>query len=575
MTATSFDQFVTAQGTASDDILVVDDNAANLIAMEAALGQVGGRIVPAHSGEEALRILLERDFALILLDVQMPTLGGFETARLIRERQRSRHTPIIFVTAYGREEDVRAAYELGAVDFLFKPVIAEILRSKVSVFVELQRRSAQLASQSEQLRAHERREHERTLEEERRRWNEEAMRRQMAEMAEADRRKDEFLAVLGHELRNPLSAIVVGCELLLRKMKGTPGIDEAILRTRDRIDRQAQHLRRLVDDLLDLSRINSGKVELRKVETSIQHIIDQAVQTSVPQVEEHKHTLTVDVPAETLSLFADPDRLIQVVGNLLNNAIRYTPDGGHIQISCVAQPAAGNLQIRVSDDGRGISAELLPRVFDIFVQEHGNGASSGLGLGLTIVKRLVSLHNGSVTAASDGVGRGSTFTLTLPLGKDAMTDKAAAVAAPGGGVGVDGRAGGRLVVLVEDNMDIREPMQELLRDLGHRVEAASDGGSGVELIVSLKPDVAIVDVGLPVMNGYQVAERVRARLGSERPRLVAMTGFGQDSDRSRARQAGFDAHLVKPADIEAIGRVLSDEPGGAEGAVDAEDARES
>lgn len=541
----------------SADILVVDDNPANLVAMEAALGTLGVRVVRAQSGEEALRVLLEHDFALILLDVQMPSLGGFETARLIRERKRSRHTPIIFVTAYGREEqDVLAAYKLGAVDFLFKPVIAEILQSKAAVFVELQRRTAQLTRQSEQLRAHERREHDRTLEEERRRWIEETLRRQVEEMAENDRRKDEFLAVLGHELRNPLSAIVVGCELLMRKLTALPDVDEAILRTRDRIDRQAHYLRRLVDDLLDLARINSGKIELKKSKVSIQHVIEQAVVTSLPGIEEHHHTLKVEVPPKPVSLWADPVRLIQVVANLLNNAARYTQDGGSILVKCLVDPAPASrlVTIQITDNGRGIDSKLLPRVFDIFVQENSNSPGHGLGLGLTIVKRLVAMHQGTVTAASDGAGKGSTFTISLPF------EPLAAVppTPPFGLPTLSGPASRALrIVLVEDNEDIRDSMQELLTSLGHQVEAAGDGGSGAELILKVQPDVAIVDVGLPVLDGYQVAQRVRETLGKDRVRLVAMTGYGQESDRLRSRDAGFDAHLVKPADLDALVRILA------------------
>lgn len=538
------------EGLVAVDILVVDDNSANLLAMEAMLSSLGVRTVRAQSGEEALHVLLDRDFALILLDVQMPTLDGFETARMIRERRRSRHTPIIFVTAHGRDEqDVLAAYELGAVDFLFKPVREEVLRSKVSVFVELQRRTAQLTRQAEKLRQHERREHENALQEERRRWEDEALRRQMQEMAEADRHKDEFLAVLGHELRNPLSAIVAGCDLMKETLRTAPGIDPAILRTRERIDRQAKHLRRLVDDLLDLARVNSGKMELQLAITSVQQVIEQAVLTSLPTIEEHGHQLIVDVPPEPVWLRADPVRLIQGVANLLNNAARYTDVGGTIVVRCVPDPAGKTVKIQVADNGRGIDSQMLLQVFDIFMQ--ADGKNGGLGLGLTIVKRLVDLHHGTVTADSEGLGRGSTFTITLDLDPSiGAADAAASVGTPN----VDET--GLSVVLVEDNEDIRDSMNELLTFLGHRVQVAGDGQSGLDLILTVEPDVAIVDVGLPIISGYQVAAGVRARLGLHRPRLVAMTGYGQESDRKRAREAGFDSHLVKPAEMTAIIELL-------------------
>jgi len=540
------------------DILIVDDNAANLLALEAALAPVGERVVRAQSGEEALRLLLQHDFALILLDVQMPSLDGFETARLIRERRRSRYTPIIFVTAYGRDDQsVLEAYKLGAVDFLFKPVVTEILQSKAVVFVELQRRAAQVARQSELLRAAERREHERAMEEQRRRWDEEALRRQMDEMAQADRRKDEFLAVLGHELRNPLSAIVTGCDLLKRKLAVGDSISAdllpGILKTRERIDRQAQHLRRLVDDLLDLARINSGKIELKKSVITLQQVIEQAVSTSLPALEDGGHDLDVDLPHEPVSLVADPVRLIQVVANLLHNAARYTNPHGKIRVSASVDSQASTVDIVVSDNGRGISAELLPRVFDVFVQENTNGAGNGLGLGLTVVKRLVTMHRGTVTAASPGPGQGSTFTITLPLeASDAFEPLPPAGAKEAAPAAAPANPKPLSVVLVEDNEDIRDSMRELLTELGHDVHDARDGEAGADLILRLAPDLAIVDVGLPLLDGYQVATRVRQQLGPERVRLVAMTGFGQASDRRRALEAGFDAHLVKPADVNAL-----------------------
>lgn len=536
------------------DILVVDDNAANLLAIESALNVLGCPIVRAQSGEAALRLLLQRDFALVLLDVQMPILGGFETATMIRERKRSRHTPIIFISAYGRDEqDILAAYKLGAVDFLFKPIVPEILVSKASVFVELQRRAAQVARQSEHLRMHERREHERTLEEERRRWDEEALRRQMAEMANADRRKDEFLAVLGHELRNPLSAIVVGCQLLKRCLSSAPGADGSALRARDRIERQAQHLHRLVDDLLDLGRINSGKIELKCKNTTIQEIIEQAVETSLPSIDRAGHKLTIEVPPTPVTLWADPVRMVQVVGNLLSNAARYTDPAGLIHVKGSVRD--GEVTFEVSDNGCGISPELLPKIFDIFVQAGTNGGKHGLGLGLTIVKRLVALHQGKVHAASDGPGKGATFTITLPLATKLIDEAATHTEVPT--QQPVGPPAALSIVLVDDNQDMLESMRELLTERGHAVQTADNGESGTELILRLRPDVAIVDLGMPVLDGYEVAKRVRSLVGANSIRLVAMTGFGQEADLMRARLAGFDAHLVKPAGIDDVINILS------------------
>ncbi|HKU37715.1 MAG TPA: response regulator [Polyangiales bacterium] len=540
------------ESTHTADILVVDDNPANVVAIEAALGDLGARVVRAHSGGEALRILLERDFALILLDVKMPTMDGFETARMIRARKRSSHTPIIFITAHGRDDrEVQAAYALGAVDFLFKPVIPEVLRAKATVFVELQQRTAEVARQAEQIREHERREHERSMEEERSRWEAESLLRQMEQMAEADRRKDQFLALLGHELRNPLAPIMTGLELL-RVRFTQPGarVDDSMMRSRDVIERQSQHLSRLVDDLLDISRISSGKIELRKAPVAVQEIVELAINTSRPIVDERRHELQVHVPSEPLVVCGDTVRLVQVLANLLNNAARYTPDCGKISVHC--ERKGNEVELRVRDNGRGISPEFLPHVFDAFSQEEAR-AGSGLGLGLSVVRQLVMMHDGSVAVKSDGSGRGSEFSVLLPL--DQSSTKPAEAKRPESAPPAAGRA--LSIVLIDDSEDIRELMAELFRGWGHHVEVAADGESGSELALRSQPDIAFVDIGLPRIDGYTVAEQLRTQLSRDRLRLVAMTGFGQESDKRRALDAGFDLHIVKPASIEALKRALA------------------
>jgi signal transduction histidine kinase len=528
------------------DILVVDDSAANLVALQTALEGVGGTVVGALSGEEALRTLLERDFAVILLDVKMPTLGGFETARLIRERKRSRHTPIIFTTAYNRDDrDVVAAYRLGAVDFLFKPFAADVLRAKVAVFVELQRRTVELARNDRLLRENE---HERRLEEERRRWKEEALQKRLEEMAEMDRQKDEFLAVLSHELRNPLVPLVTGLHLL--QANTPPEAGEQIRLTHERMARQLDNLRRLVDDLLDVSRVRSGRVELRKAPTAIQEIIETAVVAAGPRIEERSHRLTVRVPPEPLVIDADGVRLAQVFTNLLNNAASFTQPGGAIEVTCELGIAA--LEITVSDNGPGIPAELLPKLFDMFVQARpGEG---GLGLGLAVARRLVEMHGGTIAASCVPERPGSTFLVRLPRSVVIQAPAPPPASSPAPARGRPLR-----VVVVDDNEDIRETTKDLLVEFGHSVEVAADGEEGVALILRVLPDVAIVDVGMPVLDGYGVAARVRATLGPGRVRLVAMTGYGLERDRRRAMEAGFDAHLVKPVDVEALITVLSSE----------------
>jgi signal transduction histidine kinase len=530
------------------DILAVDDNPANLLAIEAALGSFEGRVVRANSGREALRLLLERDFALVLLDVKMPTMDGFETARLIRARKRSSHTPIIFITAHDRNDsEVLAAYDLGAVDFLSKPVVPDVLRAKVAVFVELQRRTAEVARQAELIRSHERREHERALAEERSSWEAEALRRQMDQLAEADRRKDQFLAVLSHELRNPLAPLVSGLELLRDQLAANPHIDSRALRIREIMARQVEHLTRLVDDLLDMSRISSGKIELRKAPLSVQDVVEQALATSRPMIDQHAHSVHCELPKEPIVLHGDAVRLVQVIANLLNNAARYTPKKGRIALRVARLD--NEVEIHVSDNGRGISAAFLSQVFDTFAQEQRDGGA-GLGLGLTVVKRIVALHGGSVQAHSAGRDCGSEFVVRLPLHHDAnLQPQPTAAGGP--------RTGRTLsIVLVEDSEDIRELMAELLREWGHAVAVASDGSSGAELIEAERPDVAFIDIGLPALDGYEVAARIRAGQGPKPPRLIAMTGYGQDSDKKRAREAGFDAHIVKPASIEALKSAL-------------------
>jgi signal transduction histidine kinase len=533
------------------DILVVDDDPANLVAIQAALGNLDGRIVRARSGSEALAQLLVRDFALILLDVKMPSMDGLETARMVRSRKRSRHTPIIFITAYGRDDgDVLEAYALGAVDFLFKPLVAEVLRAKAAVFVELQRRTAKVALQAELLREHERKEHGRMLEAERRRWESESLRRQMQDLEAADRRKDEFLALLSHELRNPLAPIVAGLALLREKLSAEGLSDPSTLRACETMQRQAKHLTRLVDDLLDVSRITSGKVELQRTVLSVQDIVEHALMTSRPLIDERQHCVSIDVPPTPMLVVGDGVRLVQALANLLNNAARYTQPGGTIRVQCTQEE--GWAVISITDSGQGIAPEFLPRIFEMFVQERG-ALGGGLGLGLTLAAEFVERHGGTVTATSDGVGLGSRFVVRLPTDQ-ALADADMNVQSP---ACITTEAKPLVIVLIDDHPDIREMMQELLKARGHTVEVAENGENGVELVLRLRPDLALVDIGLPDIDGYDVAARVRRTLGQRGPRLVAMTGFGRDIDKRMAKDAGFDIHLVKPVDSDALNKVLS------------------
>lgn len=522
----------------SADILVVDDNKPNLAAIEVALGDMGRRLVKAESGQAALRELLTRDFALIILDVQMPGMDGFETARLIRNRKRTRHVPIIFVTAYTRNDaEILKGYRLGAVDFMFKPIVPEVLRAKARVFVELQERTAEVQHQAQRLRELERRESLRQIAIERERWKADTARRE-------NRQKDEFLAVLAHELRNPLSPIVTGIQLLEVYGKDNAGV----CRVRGMMDRQARHLMRLIDDLLDVARITSGKINIDIGRVNLAEAAEQAADSIADLIAEKHHTLTVTPPDEALAVAADPVRLTQIIANLLNNAARYTDEGGNIELTW--RRDGDEALIRVSDNGQGISHEMLERIFEQFVQEDSRGR--GLGLGLALVQRLVAMHGGRVRAASDGHGRGSEFSVWIPLAEPITAEDG--TPPPAATAGAERTP--LNIVLVEDEADIRDSIQALLEDWGHHVETAADGSDGAMLIAKHKPDVAIVDIAMPGLDGYAVARQVRCHPGGERIRLIAMTGFGRDNDRRRALQAGFDQHLTKPAQPEELQQAL-------------------
>jgi len=395
----------TADKQRYDDILVVDDTPANLVAFTAVLDQLGVRVFTANSGEAALRVLSERDFALLLLDVNMPTMHGFDVVRRVRDGNLAKGTPIIFITAHAHEDaEVLAAYKLGAVDFLTKPIMPEVLSAKAQVFIDLARKAALIEE-------HVRREDATALEMERKSWHGRSLEREMEQLEEMNRRKDRFLAVLGHELRNPLTPLATALALLREKAETDP----MPARIRNVMENQVEHLTRLADDLVDVARINSGKVELRKAPVAIQEVVAQAVAMSRPLIQEQEHVLELRVPTEPLVVHADRVRLVQVVTNLLNNAARYTPRGGSIKIHCARE--RNELELRVEDNGQGISPKLLPHLFEPFTQGDDE-RSTGLGLGLAIARRLAALHGGSVSVESEGEGRGSTFIVRLPLTED-------------------------------------------------------------------------------------------------------------------------------------------------------------
>jgi signal transduction histidine kinase len=361
--------------------------------------------------------------------------------------------------------------------------------------------------------------------------------------AEAENRaKDEFLAMLAHELCNPLTAV----RIAMQTIRGQAERDPIVQRARDVVERHVKHLTRLLDDLLDVSRLTRGKIEPRKETVTLQMIVAEALETTRGFIDARRHVESVSLPEEPLWVEADPTRITQVVGNLLDNAAKYTPRGNEISVTGYRE--RGEVVLRVRDTGIGISPEMLPRVFDLFAQaDRSLARSGGLGVGLTLARTRIELHGGKITVESEGSGRGSEFVVRLPVGVP---------------VGFRGRDDSRRVavqprhiLLVEDDDNVRKALRRMLELDGHRVELARDGSAGEELALATAPEVAFIDIGPPGIDGYEVGRRIRAALGS-RVLLVALTAYGQEQDRRRSSEAGFDADLAKPVSYEDLARLL-------------------
>jgi len=673
------------------NILVVDDRPDKLLVVQAILDELGQNLYTAASGEEALRHILARDFALILLDVNMPGLDGLETAALIRSRKRSAHIPIIFITAdYADELRTAKGYSLGAVDYITSPIVAEVLRAKVKVFVDLYLLAEQAKQQAQQrialaeekaareaaeratrrlaflaeatgtlaasldvaacarelakllvpaiadvtlLRLHDegREDHAeiawldasspqgvalRPLDTPAPRWLDEMMARctrsaraeilapqvdggatapgapaiseaycvplaargrtlgvlvlglaggarhfdsdalatatDLASRAaisldnamlyrrihEEDRRKNEFLAMLAHELRNPLAPISNAVHVM-NAQEHEPG---RVKWAREVIGRQLKQLVRLVDDLLDVSRITRGKIDLKVETLDAGAVIAAAVETSRPNVDQQGHTLTTLVPPEPIRLRGDFARVAQVLANLINNAAKYTPRGGRISVS--AEREDREVIFRVRDSGVGIPEQFLGTIFEPFTQVDRtlDRSQGGLGIGLTLVRSLVEMQGGSVRAISGGRDQGSEFVVRLPAPAEADLPRTAPEAA----ARVDMSAAGLRVLVVDDNRDVADTTATILRLSGCDTHVAYDGHTGLEAVERLNPDAILLDIGLPGLDGYQVAERLRAQPAHRRTLVVAVSGYGQEEDRARSKAAGFDYHVVKP-----------------------------
>jgi PAS domain S-box-containing protein len=380
--------------------------------------------------------------------------------------------------------------------------------------------------------------------------------RMLAALEEADRRKNEFLAMLGHELRNPLAPIRNALHLL----RGSRTADEQTRWAREVIDRQVKQMGRLVDDLLDVSRISRGKIQFKKERMDVVGVARQALDTSRPLIEAKHHTLDIHLPAEPVWIDADPARLAQIMANLLNNAAKYTDQGGHIRFS--VEPEETEVRIRVRDNGIGISCEMLPRVFDMFAQSERalERAQGGLGIGLTLVKSLVELQGGSIQAFSNGPGTGSEFIVQMPILKETGAKRTNGGAVDSSSSPVPSGVQGRRVLVVDDNIDAAESLAMLLELEGHQVRTAHDGTSALQIVRDYEPEVIFLDIGLPGMDGFEVARRLRAGEEGRPFSLVALTGFGQEHDPRSFEEAGFDAHIIKPADMNVIRRLLSHAP---------------
>jgi signal transduction histidine kinase len=573
-------------------ILLVDDQPARLLTYQSVLSELGQNLVCVGSGVEALQKLMKEEFAVVLMDVSMPDMDGFEAARLIHDHPRFERTPIIFVTGvHVSELDRLTGYKLGAVDYVSIPVVPEILRSKVAVLVELYckrrelrelnrnlaRANEQLSQANVTLQAEKNRELEalnatlqranEELERANRKLQNEVAERARVEHAlqEADRNKDEFLAMLAHELRNPLAPILNAVQLM--RMKPS---EQQLQWCQDLIGRQLADLTRLVDDLLDVSRITRGKITLAREPVELANVVRRAVETVQPLIQERGHDLVMEIAPESLKVSADPMRITQAIANVLGNAAKYTEPGGHILLSCAQRD--GSAEIHIRDNGIGIAAELLPRIFELFTQldRRSGHSSSGLGIGLALVRRLVEMHGGSISAHSAGAGLGSEFVITLPVLSAGTVSPDDTTAAEGGG---ELAAAPRRILVADDNADALESLVTLLSLGGHEVMGAANGALALEYAAKHLPEVILLDIGMPVQDGYEVARRIRAQPWGTAVTLVALTGWGQEADRRRSQEAGFDLHLVKPLDLGKLTQLLASMPVSAAAAPDLAERR--
>jgi signal transduction histidine kinase/DNA-binding response OmpR family regulator len=692
-------------------ILVVDDRPENLLVSRTMLDELGHQVITARSGDEALKYLLENDVAVILLDVNMPGMDGLETATYIRMRHKTAHTPIIFLTAYVEEMHTAKGYSLGAVDYILTPVMPDVLRTKVKVFVQLHLMTRQAERQAEQRIALAHEQAARAAAEEAKRrstfladasdvlsssldvtdtvrtlaqfvvpvlgdlcvimlagepgepgrtvvvWQSSdtaagrhtelvaaldcseinaAMQSAMesgrlvvatdaapgpaglavtylgvtepknlelgfklgsiaalpliargrklgalmlgtgagdrragagtlalavdlatraavsldncllyAKIQEGDQRKNEFLAMLAHELRNPLAPIRNAVQLLRMPDRGQSKLDWAL----SVLDRQTQQLTRLVDDLLDVARITQGRILLKLEPVDVAKVVGVAVEMSRPLINARGHDLTIAVPPAPLTVQGDYSRVAQILANLLNNAAKYTDPKGRISLR--VEEDGAEVVFRVRDSGIGIPGSMLGSIFELFTQADRSldRTQGGLGIGLTIVRRLVSMQGGSVRVYSDGAKQGSEFVVRLPRAAAGSAEPAQPAAPRRNGAG-------QRVLIVDDYADAADSMAAILRVDGQDVQIAHDGPTALEVVRNFKPSVVFLDIGLPGMNGFEVARALRAAPETKDSLLIAVSGYGQAEDQRQSKEAGFDRHLVKPVDLSVLQEIL-------------------
>jgi signal transduction histidine kinase len=528
------------------NVLLVDDQPGKLLVYETILSDLNINLLKAHSASEALNHLLRTEIPVVLMDVSMPEIDGFELADVIRQHPRYQKTAIIFVSAVHLSDvDRIRGYRSGAVDYVSVPIIPELLRAKVSVFTQLYRKTRESERLTREL---EHRVAERTAE------LEASITRQIElarQLRQADRRKDEFLALLAHELRNPLAPVRNAVNVM--RIKDTSDAD--LIWCRDVIDRQTSQLTRLVDDLLDISRITQGKVKLRRETVNLADVVTDAIESCRPLIDSLGHKLTIELPMNPVMVNGDPERLIQVVSNLLNNAAKYQHDGGTIDVALASKDGVASIIVR--DRGIGIEPELMAHVFDLFWQAERtpDREQGGLGIGLSLVRNLVEIHGGTVRGTSDTHGGGTEFEIRLPALAVATNGDSPRASEPG----PEQPTPLRRILIVDDKQDAADSMAMLLRLYGHQVLVAHGAHQALEIAAAASPTVVLLDIGLPEMDGYEVCRRLRQQ-GMTDTQIIAMTGYGQDRDRQLSQEAGFDAHTVKPVDLDEVLKLLAAHP---------------